>query len=159
MTIGPDERANGPVGTQERFPPEPVDRYATPPAGYRTDGRDALGGRDGLPGREQHPGERLMHPGELGHPGELEPEPDLPQHGRNGSGGLDLSGLTEPVFSPATWLDGPAGTLADHPLLRGLLLELPPKGTVPPPGWLDRWFEAARSILELLYLQQGNRSR
>jgi hypothetical protein len=30
---------------------------------------------------------------------------------------------------------------------------------VPPPGWLDRWFEAARSILELLYLQQGGRAR
>ncbi|GAA4453164.1 hypothetical protein [Phytohabitans houttuyneae] len=159
MTIGPDERANGPVSTQERFPPEPADRYATPPVGYRTDGRDPLGGRDGLSGREPHPGERLMHPGELGHhSGDLEPEQDLP-HGRNGAGGLDLSGLTEPVFSPTTWLDGPPATLADHPLLRGLLLELPPKGTVPPPGWLDRWFEAARSILELLYVQQGNRPR
>jgi hypothetical protein len=140
MTIGPDERANGPVGTQERFLPEPADRYATPPAGYRT-------------------GERLAHPAELGHHGDLEVEPDLPPHGRNGNGGPDLSGLTEPVFPPAAWLDGPAGTLADHPLLRGLLLELPPKGTVPPPGWLDRWFEAARSILELLYVQQGGRAR
>jgi hypothetical protein len=159
MTIGPDERGNGPVSTQERFSPEP-DRYVTPPAGYRTDGRDGLIGRDSLSGRETHPGERLGHPGEMGHPGDLEHEPDLPAPGRNGSGGgLDLSGLTEPVFSPAAWLDGPAGTLADHPLLRGLLLELPPKGTVPPPGWLDRWFEAARSILELLYLQQGGRAR
>jgi hypothetical protein len=26
---------------------------------------------------------------------------------------------------------------------------------VPPPGWLDRWFEAARSILELLYVQES----
>ncbi|BCB85886.1 hypothetical protein Psuf_031990 [Phytohabitans suffuscus] len=136
-----------------------MDRYPTPPAGYRTDGRDALVGRDAMPGREPHPGERLMHPGELGHSGDLEPEPDLPPHGRGANGGLDLSGLTEPVFPPATWLETPSGTLADHPLLRGLLLELPPKGTVPPPGWLDRWFEAARSILELLYLQQGNRPR
>jgi hypothetical protein len=158
MTIGPDERANGPVSTQERFPSEPVDRYATPPAGYRPDGRDALGGLDSLPGRAPHPGERLAHPGELGHPGDLELGPDLSQHGGIGSGGLNL-GLTEPVLSPAAWVDGPAGTLADHPLLRGLLLELPPKGTVPPPGWLDRWFEAARSILELLYLQQTGRSR
>lgn len=147
MTIGPDERANGPVSTQERFPPEPAERYATP---YRADGRDPS------PGREAHQGERLMHPPEPGHPGE--PEPDL-SRGRNGSGGLDLSGLTEPVFPPTNWLDGPPVALADHPLLRGLLLELPPKGTVPPPGWLDRWFEAARSILELLYLQQGGRQR
>jgi hypothetical protein len=45
--------------------------------------------------------------------------------------------------------------MADHPLLRGLLLELPPRGTMPAPGWLDRWFEAARSILELLYVQEA----
>jgi hypothetical protein len=49
--------------------------------------------------------------------------------------------------------------LADHPLLRGLLLELPPKGSVPPPGWLDRWFEAARCILELLYAHESRNGR
>jgi hypothetical protein len=73
-----------------------------------------------------------------------------------------LSGLTEPVFPPAGWdapADPAAASIADHPLLRGLLLELPPKGAVPAPGWLDRWFEAARSILELLYLQDANRAR
>ncbi len=69
----------------------------------------------------------------------------------------DLDSLAEPVFPPVGWLDdSPTGALADHPLLRGLLLELPPKGTVPAPGWLDRWFEAARSILELLYVQSAN---
>jgi hypothetical protein len=69
----------------------------------------------------------------------------------------DLDSLAEPVFPPVGWLDdAPTGTLADHPLLRGLLLELPPKGTVPAPGWLDRWFEAARSILELLYVQSAS---
>ena len=68
----------------------------------------------------------------------------------------DLDSLAEPVFPPVGWMDdSPTGTLADHPLLRGLLLELPPKGTVPAPGWLDRWFEAARSILELLYVQSA----
>ncbi|MEH1124663.1 hypothetical protein [Micromonospora sp. CPCC 206061] len=73
------------------------------------------------------------------------PEPEHMLH--NGSG---------PVFPPTSWLE-PHGTgsLVDHPLLRGLLMELPPKGSVPPPGWLDRWFEAARSILELLYVQDG----
>ena len=64
--------------------------------------------------------------------------------------------LSEPVFPPHGWLDdSSSGSLADHPLLRGLLLELPARGTVPAPGWLDRWFEAARSILELLYEQQA----
>ncbi|GLY99208.1 hypothetical protein [Actinoplanes sp. NBRC 103695] len=73
---------------------------------------------------------------------------------------LDLQGLTEPVFSPGSWSDTPALTatassMADHPLLRGLLLELPARGTLPPSEWLDRWFEAARSILELLYVQEA----
>jgi hypothetical protein len=72
---------------------------------------------------------------------------------------LDLGGLTEPVFPAAGWSDVPAESLADHPLLRGLLLELPPKGTLPSPEWLDRWFEAARSILELLYVQDAARLR
>ena len=47
--------------------------------------------------------------------------------------------------------------MADHPLLRGLLLELPARGTLPPSDWLDRWFEAARSILELLYVQEAKK--
>jgi hypothetical protein len=73
------------------------------------------------------------------------PPPTLPS--------LDPNGLAEPVFPPVDW---PAARepLADHPLLRGLLLELPPKGTAPGPDWLNRWFEAARSILELLYMQE-----
>lgn len=67
---------------------------------------------------------------------------------------LDLAAPAAPDFSSDSWLDSPTGNLADHPLLRGLLLELPPKGSTPPPGWLDRWFEATRSILELLYVQE-----
>ncbi|GAA2512202.1 hypothetical protein [Pilimelia columellifera] len=65
--------------------------------------------------------------------------------------GADPAGLqdTLPEFVAGGW-DG-SGTVAAHPLLRGLLLELPPKGAALPPGWLDRWFDAARSILELLY--------
>ncbi|BFU48064.1 hypothetical protein KRMM14A1004_63010 [Krasilnikovia sp. MM14-A1004] len=51
----------------------------------------------------------------------------------------------------------PNMSMADHPLLRGLLLELPARGTMPPSDWLDRWFEAARSILELLYVQEAKR--
>lgn len=45
--------------------------------------------------------------------------------------------------------------LPEQALLRGLLLELPAKGTFPAPGWLDHWFEAARSVLDLLYQQQA----
>jgi hypothetical protein len=63
----------------------------------------------------------------------------------------DLNELTEPVFSREPWVDQQAGSLVDHPLLRGLLMELPPKGALPSAEYLDRWFEAARSILDLLY--------
>ncbi|SIN28181.1 hypothetical protein [Micromonospora cremea] len=72
---------------------------------------------------------------------------------------LDPNPLVEPSFPPSGWPMEPTGSLADHPLLRGLLMELPPKGSVPPPGWLDRWFEATRAILELLYVQGPGRSR
>ncbi|HET9518646.1 MAG TPA: hypothetical protein VFO77_13070 [Actinoplanes sp.] len=75
---------------------------------------------------------------------------------------LDLHGLTEPVFPPTGWMEPSQNarqlsSMADHPLLRGLLLELPARGTIPDASWLDRWFEAARSILELLYVQEANR--
>ncbi|MEU4677275.1 hypothetical protein [Micromonospora sp. NPDC023737] len=72
---------------------------------------------------------------------------------------LDPNPLTEPSFPPTGWSTEPGDSLVDHPLLRGLLMELPPKGSVPPPGWLDRWFEATRAILELLYVQGTARSR
>jgi hypothetical protein len=62
---------------------------------------------------------------------------------------LGFDGFNEPVFPPAAWLEETG--LADHPLLRGLLLALPPKGSAPSPEFLNRWFEAARAILELLY--------
>ena len=75
---------------------------------------------------------------------------------------LDLQGLSEPVFPSGGggWVDSTASlSMADHPLLRGLLLELPARGTMPPSEWLDRWFEAARSILELLYVQEARRAK
>ncbi|MFU8875332.1 hypothetical protein [Micromonospora sp. SL4-19] len=72
---------------------------------------------------------------------------------------LDPNPLTEPSFPPAGWPLAQTESLVDHPLLRGLLMELPPRGSVPPPGWLDRWFDATRAILELLYVQGVGRSR
>jgi hypothetical protein len=131
MTIGPDNLGNG-SATQERY------------SGYRGGRRDgALTGEPGddelLPRNGAAPGADVEHDLDRVRP-------------------LDLHGLSEPVFpSTASWVDG-GGSLADHPLLRGLLLELPPKGVAPPPGWLDRWFEAARCILELLYVQEHARS-
>jgi hypothetical protein len=98
-------------------------------------------------------------------PAEREPErvvrqglpPEL--NAGNGPGERPALPSLEPVY-PAQWAGGePEALIADHPLLRGLLLELPPKGSIPTAGWLDRWFEAARSILELLYLQDSNRPR
>ena len=63
--------------------------------------------------------------------------------------------LSEPMLGRDAGRDAPSGSLADHPLPRGLPLELPPKGAAPQQDWLDRWFEAARSILELIYSQEA----
>ena len=153
MTIGSDNFGNGSAKTE--------DRLATPLANYRSGNR-----RDGIASIDDG---GILRMGD-----ELSP--------RNGAASLDrvssaldhaapiASSLTAPklvepslpelglsgsVFSSEAWLETGSGSLADHPLLRGLLLELPPKGTVPQQDWLDRWFEAARSILELLYAQEA----
>ncbi|MEU5551636.1 MULTISPECIES: hypothetical protein [unclassified Micromonospora] len=72
---------------------------------------------------------------------------------------LDPNPLTEASFPPPGWPMAENPSLVDHPLMHGLMMELPPRGSVPPPGWLDRWFEATRAILELLYVQGSGRLR
>jgi hypothetical protein len=98
------------------------------------------------------PGEQLspeQAPDGSALPGSALPGPAGAEIPGPASAALGLDSLREPMFP---WLDetGPA----DHPLLRGLLLELPPKGSAPSPEWLNRWFEAARAILELLYVRR-----
>jgi hypothetical protein len=129
------------------------DRFSTPlGGGYRPSARressavlpieqngDDLGGRNGsAPSLDGAPIASSLATPKL-------VEPTLP----------GLGSLGDPVFAAEGWLDGSAASVADHPLLRGLLLELPPKGSVLQHEWLDRWFEAARSILELLYIQES----
>lgn len=142
MTIGPDNLGNGSTTAQDRF--------AGPMGAYRQVRRDGILDGDGTVDGELSPRNGSSPSLDTNHV--LDRSPTLPS--------LDLGGLAEPVFPPTGWMDNgrPASSLADHPLLRGLLLELPPKGTIPDAGWLDRWFEAARSILELLYVQEANRS-
>jgi len=87
---------------------------------------------------------------------------ELRPNGGPGGPSLSLPGmepLTEPSFPAAGWQTGITGSLVDHPLMRGLLMELPPKGSLPPSEWLDLWFEATRSILELLYVQRPGPAR
>jgi hypothetical protein len=67
---------------------------------------------------------------------------------------LGMDGFSDSNFGQPNWFDGPLDTMVDHPLLRGLLLELPPRGTQPSPEWMNRWFEAARSVLDLIYLRR-----
>jgi hypothetical protein len=133
MNNGSDNLNNGPVAADDRFAGQ---------LGYRSGSR-----RD--PGGIVDPGSEMT-----------------PRNGTSSLGSVldapvpamslaDLDSLAEPSFPPGGWTESPTGSLADHPLLRGLLLELPPKGVMPPADWLDRWFEAARSILELLYQQHG----
>ncbi|MBO4204562.1 hypothetical protein [Micromonospora echinofusca] len=136
MTIGSDNLGNG-SGKPERFGGKyrgaRRDSVLTEVVSTDSDG----GGRDSAP-----PALELAEP---------PPAPlSLPS--------LDPGTLAEPSFASGGWGEV-TPPLADHPLLRGLLLELPPRGSVPPPGWLDRWFEATRAILELLYVQGTGRGR
>jgi hypothetical protein len=159
MTIGPENFGNGAAKTEDRF------------TGYRPrsgrDGSPALGG-SALGGSGQ--GGSVLS-GDTG-ADELTP--------RNGASSLDrlttpleianpiastltaprlseptLDGFREPSFGTDAWLEMSIESVVDHPLLRGLLLELPPKGATLQSEWLDRWFEAARSIFELLYSMGG----
>jgi hypothetical protein len=103
---------------------------------------DDFGPRNGSPLHIENPiASTLTEP--------LLPEPDPVD--------TDLSFREPAPISPDSWLDSPGKGVVDHPLLRGLLLELPPKGATLQAQWLDRWFEAARSILELLYRFEDKR--
>jgi hypothetical protein len=134
---GPENFGNGPAKTEDRF--------AGPLSSYRSGRRDGDSAGDDLGPRNGSTVDRMTIP--------LDGSPIAAS--LSASKLPDLSPLSEPMFGRDSWLDAPSGSLADHPLLRGLLLELPPKGTIPQQEWLDRWFEAARSILELLYSQEA----
>ena len=149
MSIGSDNLSNGSTTAQDRF--------SGGVSAYRQNRRDSSltgetdgelvtrGGGSTLPTRS--PGRSHA----------IEPTSPLDRAAKLPS--LDLPALTEPVFPSSTsWSETVTSqSMADHPLLRGLLLELPARGTLPPSDWLDRWFEAARSILELLYVQEAKR--
>ena len=144
MTIGSDNLNSSSATAQDRF--------SGGVSAYRQTRREAaLAAEDGeLVGRRDSAPLPTRSPGMSG----LEPTSALDRAAKLPS--LDLQGLTEPVFSPSSFSDM-SSSMADHPLLRGLLLELPARGQLPPSDWLDRWFEAARSILELLYVQEARK--
>ncbi|MEU4245120.1 hypothetical protein [Actinoplanes sp. NPDC026619] len=151
MTIGSENLSNG-SGTAQ-------DRFSGGVSAYRQNRRDTgLGSDTGeteLMSRSSNSGLPTRSPGRSH---SIEPTSALDRAAMLPS--LDLQGLTEPVFPSSGWPDSSSGSssMADHPLLRGLLLELPARGTLPPSDWLDRWFEAARSILELLYVQEAKKN-
>jgi hypothetical protein len=150
MTIGSENLSNGSATAQDRFSGG-VSAYRQgrreSALGSDDDGEliSRSGGTSGLPTRS--PGRsHSIEPTSA-----LDRAPKLPS--------LDLPGLSESVFPSSSWPDSSSSqSMADHPLLRGLLMELPARGTLPPSDWLDRWFEAARSILELLYVQEARKS-
>lgn len=149
MTIGSDNLSNGSATAQDRF--------SGGVSAYRQTRREAAlaaeNGEGELVSRSSS-GSGLTSGLPTRTP--IEPSSALERAAKLPS--LDLHGLTEPVFSTGGWVDASnSQSMADHPLLRGLLLELPARGTMPESGWLDRWFEAARSILELLYVQEARR--
>ena len=148
MTIGSENLSSGSATAQDRF--------SGGVSAYRQNRRDAalVGDGDGdLVSRGSSSGLPTRSPGRSH---SIEPTSPLDRAASLPS--LDLPALTEPVFEASAWSDsGSSQSMADHPLLRGLLLELPARGTLPPSDWLDRWFEAARSILELLYVQEAKK--
>jgi hypothetical protein len=155
MTIGSDNLSNGSATAQDRF--------SGGVSAYRQTRREAALAAehaDGeLIGRHDSSPLPTRSPGMSGSVSrELEPTSALDRAAKLPS--LDMHGLSEPVFPSSSWADStPASqSMADHPLLRGLLLELPARGAMPASDWLDRWFEAARSILELLYVQEARKS-
>jgi hypothetical protein len=145
MTIGSDNLSNG--------SPTAQDRFSGGVSAYRQGRREALGAdSDGDLVARNGSGLPTRSPGRSH--ASIEPSSSLDRASKLPS--LDLNGLSDPVFS-AGWAESSSQSMADHPLLRGLLLELPARGTLPPSEWLDRWFEAARSILELLYVQEAKK--
>lgn len=148
MTIGSENLSNGSSTAQDRF--------SGGVSAYRQNRRDALTGEtDGELVSRAGSGLPTRSPGRSH---SIEPTSALDRAAKLPS--LDLQGLSEPVFPSGSWSESgsPSESMADHPLLRGLLLELPARGTLPTSDWLDRWFEAARSILELLYVQEAKKS-
>ncbi|GAA2651146.1 hypothetical protein [Paractinoplanes durhamensis] len=152
MTIGSENLSNG-NGTAQ-------DRFSGGVSAYRQNRRESPltseSGDTELMSRAGNSGLPTRSPGRSH---SIEPTSALDRAAKLPS--LDLQGLTEPVFPSSGWPDSSSGgsqSMADHPLLRGLLLELPARGTLPPSDWLDRWFEAARSILELLYVQEARKN-
>ncbi|PWK39170.1 hypothetical protein [Actinoplanes xinjiangensis] len=145
MTIGSDNLSNG--------SPTAQDRFSGGVSAYRQGRRDALAPEgDGDLVSRTAAGLPTRSPGRS----HTSIEPSTPLDRASKLPSLDLQGLSDPVFS-AGWAESSSQSMADHPLLRGLLLELPARGTLPPAEWLDRWFEAARSILELLYVQEAKK--
>jgi hypothetical protein len=144
MSIGPDTFGNGSSKTDDRFS-GPLGNYR---ASSRRDTTDPV--TDELTPRNGSSLDRMALPLDTSPIASSLTAPKLSDPTLS-----DLGPLSEPMFGRDSWLDTPSGSLADHPLLRGLLLELPPKGTMPQQDWLDRWFEAARSILELIYAQEA----
>lgn len=152
MTTGPESFGNGSAKTEDRFSAQLGGyrkRDVSPGSEHNTDEFSPRNGNALGLDRVTMPMDNSPIATSLTSPklGDADALSDSPLAG--------LGPLSEPMFGRDSWLDASAGSLADHPLLRGLLLELPPKGTIPQQEWLDRWFEAARSILELLYSQEA----
>jgi hypothetical protein len=146
--LGSGPLGSGPLNGTTLDIANPIASALTQPKLDESDLREPLG-RESL-GRESLGREPL---GDVGYRDGVFHTPQ-----REGGGAPSSGWLHTPVDLPVdSWLDGSAPAVVDHPLLRGLLLELPPKGATLQAQWLDRWFEAARSILELLYRFEDKR--
>src|SRR3954449_298776 len=124
MTIGSENLSNGSSTAQDRFSGG-VSAYRQNRRAAESNDGELVSRRDGAPLPTRSPGMSPLSSG-------LEPTGALDRAAKLPS--LDLQGLTEPVFPPVGWSESgsPSASMADHPLLRGLLMELPARGTLPP---------------------------
>ena len=151
MNNGPDNFGNGSSKTDDRFSGQL--------GSYRPGGRrDVIGDGpiDELSPRNGSPLDRASLPLDNSPIAASLTPPKLPES----SLVADLGPLTEPMFGRAgvlqdSWLDGPTPIDGRPPAAAGAAAGAAAEGTMPQQEWLDRWFEAARSILELIYSQEA----
>lgn len=144
MTIGPDSFSNGSAKSDDRF--------ANQLGAYRQGTRRDIGRVTTADQIGDENSQRNVSPLDAATPISILSAPRRSESPLREVESLPAGLVREP------WMDGGGPAMADHPLLRGLLMELPAKGSAPSSEWLDRWFEATRSILDLLYSMDSRTS-
>jgi hypothetical protein len=124
------------------FGADKLDDSGRPTNGYTFPRDMELPAKDELTGEKDLPSRRERRAAPV----------ELPAPGGNGSAAASLPPVPAVLTSPDhDWFRPRDGSPADHPMMRGLLLELPPRTAPLDPAWVEQWLEAARAALGLIY--------